>query len=138
MKVTRDVIIDLLPVYFSGEASTDTKKLVNNYFDQNPDFAAEAKKSSEQIITNDIPITLKKENEMETINRTKKFIKIRSWLLGFAIFFTIAPFSVAHIDGTTYWFAVHAPLTALGYGLAGVIFWISYFVMRYKIRKTGL
>jgi len=55
MKITRDVIIDLLPLYFSGEASTDTKDLVETYFDQNPDFAEEAKKSSEKIITNDIP-----------------------------------------------------------------------------------
>ena len=46
MKITRDVIIDLLPLYFSGEASTDTKELVKAYFDQNPEFAEEAKKSS--------------------------------------------------------------------------------------------
>lgn len=138
MKVTRDVIIDLLPVYFSGEASTDTKKLVNNYFDQNPDFAAEAKKSSEQIITNDIPITLKKENEMETINRTKKFIKIRSWLLGFAIFFTIAPFSFAHMDDKFYVLLLDSPMTALIYGSIGILFWISYFIARNKLKTSGL
>ncbi|MCK5034182.1 MAG: hypothetical protein KAS18_11125 [Calditrichia bacterium] len=136
MKLTNDVIIDLLPLYFSSEASEDTKTLVNTYFEQNPEFAEEAKKSSEQIITNDIPITLTKEDEMKTLNKTKKFIRLRSWLLGFAIFFTLAPASVAHIDGRTYWFAFEAPLTALGYALIGAIFWLSYFITRHKLRTT--
>ena len=48
MKITRDVIIDLLPLYFSGAASEDSKQLVEIYFEQNPQFAAEAKKSLEK------------------------------------------------------------------------------------------
>ncbi len=138
MNITHDVIIDLLPLYFSGEASEDSKILINNYFEQNPEFAEQSKTSSEQIITNDIPITLTKDDEMNTLNKTKKFIRLRSWLLGFAIFFTLAPASVANIDGRTFWFAIEAPLTALGYGLVGVIFWISYFVTRHKLQTTGL
>jgi len=38
MSVTRDVVADLLPVYFSGEASEDTKRLVEEYFRENPEF----------------------------------------------------------------------------------------------------
>ena len=71
MNVTHDVIIDLLPLYFSGEASEDSKTLVNTCFEQNPEFAEQSKTFSEQIITNDIPIILTKENEMKTLNRTK-------------------------------------------------------------------
>ena len=138
MKVTHDVIIDLLPLYFSGEASEDTKVLIDTYFEQNSEFAEKAKATSKQNITNEIPITLTKEDEMDTFNKTKKFIKLRSWLLGFAIFFTLAPASVAHIDGKTYWFATEASLTALAYGLVGVTFWVSYFITRHKIRTTGL
>ena len=32
MNVTREVVTDLLPIYFSDEASADTKALVKNYF----------------------------------------------------------------------------------------------------------
>ena len=32
MNVTREVVTDLLPIYFSGEASGDTKVLVEDYF----------------------------------------------------------------------------------------------------------
>ena len=38
MNVTREVVADLLPAYFSGEASRDTKSLVEEYFRQDPDF----------------------------------------------------------------------------------------------------
>jgi hypothetical protein len=38
MNITREVVTDLLPVYFSGEASGDTKVLVEDYFRQDPDF----------------------------------------------------------------------------------------------------
>jgi len=138
MKITRDVIIDLLPLYFSGEASTDTKDLVNTYFNQNPDFAKEAKKSSEKIITNDIPTNLTKEDEMESLNKTKKRIKLQSFLIGFAIFFTIAPFSFAHMDDKLYVLLLDSPMTALIYGSIGILFWISYFIARNKTQVTGL
>ena len=38
MNVTRQVVTDLLPIYLSGEASGDTKALVEDYFRQDPDF----------------------------------------------------------------------------------------------------
>ncbi len=39
MKVTREVIYDLLPGYFANEASADTRALVEEYFQTDPDFA---------------------------------------------------------------------------------------------------
>src|SRR6185295_5930612 len=39
MKVTRDVIYDLLPSYFAGDASDDTRALVEAYFETDPEFA---------------------------------------------------------------------------------------------------
>jgi anti-sigma factor RsiW len=38
MKVTRDVIYDLLPAYFAGDASDDTRALVEAYFETDPEF----------------------------------------------------------------------------------------------------
>jgi len=138
MKITEEVIIDLLPLYFSGEASEDTKTLVNTYFEQNPEFAKQAQTPADKIIKDDIQITLTKEDEMESLNKTKKRITLRSLLLGFAIFFTIAPFSFAHFDGRSYWLPLDSPMTALIYGSIGILFWISYFVARNKMRITGL
>lgn len=38
MKVTREVIYDLLPAYFAGEVSSDTRALVEAYFASDPEF----------------------------------------------------------------------------------------------------
>jgi anti-sigma factor RsiW len=39
VKVTREVIYDLLPAYFAGDASDDTRALVEAYFETDPEFA---------------------------------------------------------------------------------------------------
>ena len=38
MNVTRQVVADLLPIYISGEASGDTRALVEDFFRQDPEF----------------------------------------------------------------------------------------------------
>jgi hypothetical protein len=45
-EITREVIIDLLPAYFSGEASEHTRKLVEDYFASNPEFESMSRKMS--------------------------------------------------------------------------------------------
>lgn len=44
MKVTRDVIYDLLPSYFAGDASPDTCALIEAYFETDPEFARMAQR----------------------------------------------------------------------------------------------
>ena len=39
MTVTRDVILDLLPLYFAGQVSHDTRTLVDEFLQTDPDFA---------------------------------------------------------------------------------------------------
>ena len=39
MEPTRDVIKDLLPLYLAGEASADSRALVEEHLDRDPDLA---------------------------------------------------------------------------------------------------
>jgi anti-sigma factor RsiW len=39
MAVTREVILDLLPLYLSDEASTDSRALVKEHLDNDPELA---------------------------------------------------------------------------------------------------
>ena len=39
MKITRDVIYDLLPGYFAGEVSGDTRTLIDEFLATDPEFA---------------------------------------------------------------------------------------------------
>ena len=49
MEVTRDVILDLLPLYLSGEASADTQVLVKEYLARDPDLARLAQQWQERM-----------------------------------------------------------------------------------------
>jgi hypothetical protein len=44
MTVTRDVIYDLLPSYFAGDASADSRALVQEFFASDPEFARMAQR----------------------------------------------------------------------------------------------
>ena len=39
MKITRDVIYDLLPAYFAGDVSTDSRALIDEFMATDPEFA---------------------------------------------------------------------------------------------------
>jgi len=49
MKITRGVVKDLLPAYFSGEASADTHSLVEEYFREDPAFEREARSATQTL-----------------------------------------------------------------------------------------
>jgi anti-sigma factor RsiW len=49
MEVTRDVILDLLPLYLGGEASADTQALVEEYLEHDPDLARLARQWQERL-----------------------------------------------------------------------------------------
>ncbi|MCK5453808.1 MAG: hypothetical protein KAJ16_05575, partial [Calditrichia bacterium] len=67
-----------------------------------------------------------------------KMIKLRSYLLGFAIFFSLVPFSFLAIEEKTYWLIIEAPQSAMVYALFAVIFWIAYIITRKRLQITGL
>jgi hypothetical protein len=49
METTRDVILDLLPLYLAGEASADTQTLVRDYLERDPDLARLARQWTERL-----------------------------------------------------------------------------------------
>jgi anti-sigma factor RsiW len=48
MNITNDVITDLLPLYLAGEASPGTRKLVEDYLHQHPEFAATVRAAADR------------------------------------------------------------------------------------------
>ena len=44
MTITRDVILDLLPAYFAGDVSADTRELIDEFFANDPEFRGMAEK----------------------------------------------------------------------------------------------
>jgi anti-sigma factor RsiW len=139
MKVTQNVVHDLLPAYIAGEASADTVALVEEFLQSDPDLA----RTVESLRANpllELPIVLRPTKEKETLNMTKQLLRWRGILMGFAIFLTLLPLSFQFANGRITWtFLQEAPLyvTAL-VCLGALTCWGGFFYMRRRLQGTGL
>ena len=80
-EITRNVILDLLPLYIGGEASEDTAKLVKEYLNSDPELAEIARQLSETTSKSEAPAPRSKEAEMEGFEKTKQMLIIRSTIV---------------------------------------------------------
>jgi hypothetical protein len=73
-------------------------------------------------------------DEMDSLRNARRQVRRRAWLLGAAIFFSLAPFSlVFHKDGH-YWLFRESPTSAILYGAIGVGLWIATLIARNRSR----
>ena len=126
------ILEDLLSLYLAGEASDDTKSFVEAYLEADPDLAQRVARSRELTLPDTEIDPHEKEREMHSIERTKKTLRLQSWLFGLAIFFTATLFSFGSFDerglhwivlGTKSW-----PLYAIGAGIC----WLSWLLTRLR------
>jgi hypothetical protein len=80
MKITRDVITDLLPAYLTGEASADTRALIEEYLEEDREFARIIEHSKEERIkemlgTNQLILPVS--HEVETLSRLRARLRRR-------------------------------------------------------------
>ena len=133
MNITKGIINDLIPLYAANECSADTRALVEEYLRQHPQEAAELRR----IMNTPMPGPVASEKnlqEMESLRKARQHIRHWSWLVGAAIYFSLAPFSfVFHKDGH-YWLFRESPTGAIIYGAIGVGFWVAYLVTRSRSR----
>ncbi len=80
MKITRNVIMDLIPLYVADEASPDTRALVEEYLECDPELAEAARKSAAGL-PGEAPVTLTMEDEMETYKEAKNSMMRRLFIL---------------------------------------------------------
>ena len=74
MKITRDVILDLLPLYIANELSEDTRALVDDYLETDPEIAKIALKTVVPGLMSEVPVPLTKDNKMEAYSETKRIM----------------------------------------------------------------
>jgi hypothetical protein len=83
MEITRDVILDLLPLYLADEASADTRTLIEQYLETDPELAKIAERLTTTKLLEDIPVPLAKEDEMKTFEEAKRLMLLRT--IGLAV-----------------------------------------------------
>jgi len=77
-EVTKNVILDLLPLYLAGEVSPDTAALVKGHLEADPELAEAAKEMAKTESLGKVPIPFKKEVAIETYQEAKKWMTIRT------------------------------------------------------------
>ncbi|HXS97295.1 MAG TPA: hypothetical protein VN736_22010 [Candidatus Limnocylindrales bacterium] len=101
MNITREVVTDLLPIYFSGEGSSDTKSLVEEYFRDDPDFERMARSAGTPLETLRAapPVPAGSEKEKRDLESVRCGLDRRKWLFGLSLFLTLSPLSFYFTHG---------------------------------------
>ncbi len=100
-EVTRDVALDLLPLYLAGEVSEDTAALVKECIESDPELAEIAKQMAKADSLNKVPIPFNKETAMETYQEAKKWTTIRTLGLAAILAVVLMCFFMAMMVGTS-------------------------------------
>jgi anti-sigma factor RsiW len=137
MKITDDVIRDLMPLYLEGEASADTRALVDAYLADHPALAEETRSTVSLRLPMDRSRAVG-DAERVILGRTRRLLRWRFWCRFVAIFFTAIPFAFAFDGRGVQWFfwPAHVPeaVTSLLVGAAG---WISVALVERKLKPGG-
>jgi hypothetical protein len=140
MYVSREVILDLLPLYAAGEGSAETRTLVEEYLSIDESLRTEVDRNA-QLETVELPAVasrLAEEIELRTLKRTQHLLAWQRRLYALAV-----TFSVLSVGGVG-WFdhGFHFRLFLSTYpqffrgciGLA-VSCWIYYFYFRWRLSR---
>ena len=77
-EISKNVILDLLPLYLAGEVSEETATLVKKHLESDTELAEVAKQMAKADSLGKVPIPFKKETAMETYQEAKKWVTIRT------------------------------------------------------------
>jgi hypothetical protein len=143
MNVTRNVILDLLPLYVAGEASPDTRALVEEYLQGDPELALEAQSSRLENLAEGAPAspTPDKDSELALLRRTRGLLgwqrRLYAWALTFSILCLSSVFYIQHGHVRFHLLLSEYPKALWGCASLAVTFWINYFLIRRRVRTTS-
>jgi hypothetical protein len=130
--ITRDVISDLYVLYSSGDATADSRRLVEDFLSQDPEFAATLKESGGTVPI--LPAPLPPAHELKTLDHVKRRLSGPIWLLQLALIMSGLAFgriiSDTSFDVSPRKFIVTACIAAG--------FWIAFLVKLVRGRRAVL
>ncbi len=137
MEVTRDVIVDLLPVYLMGEASPATRALVEDWLGRDPELAERVRTHAADVVPPGVGATPPPpaDIEMRSVARTREVLTRMRWL--FALGCTFASLGLGVEITTTNGRFVRLGLLLLDHPLImgpcfalGLACFVAYFALR--------
>ena len=142
MSVTREVIMDLLPIYLAGEASPDTRALVESFLKEDEELAQAIRGRWVENMARAVPSSLPPELELKAFRRTRSLLVWQRWLMGFGMFFTAmlasSQFTLSRGNITDFHFLVRDyPVPFALSAILGAACWTAYFLIRHGLRANA-
>jgi hypothetical protein len=143
MDVTREVILDLLPVYLAGEASPATRILVEEYMKQDPELAQRIRRQLVNSFAEAVPSALPPDLELRSLRRTRHLLGWQRWLFGLGISFSAISlsnefsFEGGHLR--EFHFLLRDYPAEFGFCMTlALACWIAYFSIRRRLRTGSM
>jgi hypothetical protein len=96
MEITRNIILDLLPLYLADEVSEDTRILVTKYLEVDMELAEIVKQKISTTLVDDFPAPLTSDRELEIYREVKRLMFWRTVIaisLAAMVFMTLILFA---------------------------------------------
>jgi len=137
MNVTMDVIRDLLPLYVAGEASADSRVLVDAFVHEHADMRGELDRLREAF-GRATRLVAPPEKDLSKLRATKRLLRARGHLLAGAIFCTALPCSFVFANGEMQWMMIRdATGIALVSVAAALGLWVAYLRVDSRLSVRG-
>jgi hypothetical protein len=133
VNVTRDVVADLWPIYEAGEASADTRALVDEFLASDPSFAETLRVSPSMSLP---AVDLMPDAKLAALKRTRDLVRGNSWLRVLRLVgFVFTLFAFGRIVSDTSWDV--SPRAFIADVVLATIAWVSYALLlrRYRMRS---
>jgi hypothetical protein len=122
-EVTKDMVRDLLPVYLAGEASADTRAVVEAFLTQDAELREIVEAARNCSLP---PLEAPASLELQSLERTRRLLGRKNFWLGFALIFSLAPLILK-----PWWLADFVLLIGLGA-------WVPLLTTCRELKATGL
>lgn len=137
MNVSRDVVKDLIPVYLAGDASADTRALVESYLKTDRELATDVEAARGTGWR--LPATPPPSAEKQVLDATRQQLKHRTSTLVVAMVFTLLPLTFAFDESrVTFLLIRDAPVIGFTWWVTAAIMWIWHLRIRWRLRVSGL
>ena len=89
MEISRNVMLDLLPLYVADEVSEDTRSLFKHYLETDPELSKVIKQLASMEKMEEIPLPLSKDDNLKAIRKAKRTIRLTGIIIGFLLSFAL-------------------------------------------------
>jgi hypothetical protein len=131
MKITRAIIADLWPLCVSGDASPDSRALVEEFLEGDPEFARSLRDSGGDPLSG-LGGTPPPDHELRSLALAKRRLSGYPWLRFFAVLWT--SFAFGRIISDTSWDV--SPRNFLITAGIAACFWVAHYVSLVRGRRA--